>query len=334
VSALPRPVYFVLHPQFLLLDLAGVAEAFRYANEFAARGTTRPFALHYVAPTSDAEVHSSVGVAVVRTGPMPEQLEDDAIVIIVGARSNPNFDRIKTQRDIVDWLQQKVRPEHWVLCICSGALLAARAGLLDGRECTTHHELCEELSRIRPAVRVQLNRIFVRSGNVFTSAGITAGIDLALHVLGDLLGPRVALDIARMMVVYLRREAEDPQLSPWLAYRNHLHPLVHQVQDAVTGNPQRDWTLPALGRLVHLSPRQLTRLFQLHSGISPAAYVMKLRGARAEELLKSTDMPVERVGEKAGFGSARQFRRAMRAQTGDAPSRVRRKARRDASLSR
>ena len=138
----------------------------------------------------------------------------------------------------------------------------------------------------------------------------------------------MALDIARMMVVYLRREAEDPQLSPWLAYRNHLNPVVHQVQDAVTGNPQRNWTLPELGRLVHVSPRQLTRLFQLHGGISPAAYVTKLRSALAEELLKSTDRSVERVAEDAGFGSARQFRRAMRAQTGDAPSKVRRKARR------
>lgn len=322
-----RPVYFVLHPQFLLLDLAGVAEAFRYANEFAAKGTTRPFTLHYVSPSHDAQVASSVGVPVVRTGPLPAQLEDDAIVIIVGARSNPNFDRINAQREVVDWLTRTVRPDHWVLCICSGALLAARAGLLDGRDCTTHHELCEELGIIRPAVRVQQNRIFVRSGNVFTSAGITAGIDLSLHVLGELLGPRVALDIARMMVVYLRREAEDPQLSPWLAYRNHLHPLVHQVQDAVTTDPQRDWSLPALGRLVHLSPRQLTRLFQLHSGISPAAYVTKLRSARAEELLKSSDLPVERIAESAGFGSARQFRRAMRAQSGDAPSRIRRRAR-------
>ena len=269
MSAVPRPVYFVLHPEFLLLDLAGVAEAFRYANEFAPRGATPPFAFHYVSPTNSSQVRSSLGIALMRTGPLPERLEDDAVVVIVGARSNPNFDRINTQRDVVDWLQRCVRADHLVLCICSGALLAARAGLLDGRECTTHHELCDELSRIRPSVRVLKNRIFVRSGNVFTSAGITAGIDLALHVLGELSGPRVALDIARMMVVYLRREAEDPQLSPWLAYRNHLNPVVHQVQDAVTSNPQRSWTLTELGRLVHVSPRQLTRLFQLHGGSAP-----------------------------------------------------------------
>ena len=327
MTARPRPVYFVLHPEFLLLDLAGVAEAFRYANEFASPQAARPFELRYVSPSRRPEVHSSVGVELLRTGPLPAHLEDDAVVVIVGARSRPDFERIQAQRDVVEWLQQSIRPEHWVLCICSGALLAARAGLLDGRECTTHHDLCEELARVRPAVRVLENRIFVRAGNVFTSAGITAGIDLALHVLGELLGPRVALDIARMMVVYLRREAEDPQLSPWLAHRNHLHPLVHQVQDAVLGAPQRAWSLKALGRLVSMSPRQLTRLFQIHAGISPAAYVTELRSARGEDLLKSTDLPVERVAEDAGFGSARQFRRAMRAHTGTAPSKLRRKAR-------
>lgn len=312
-----RPVYFTLCPQFLLLDLAGVAEVFRCASEL---GGPR-FALHFVGPR--AKVQSSVG-APLSIRPLPPRLPADAVVAVIGTRTQGKD--LRAENELAGWLRDQVRPQHWLVCICSGALLAARAGLLDGRECTTHHELCAALARERPQARVLENRIFVRDGNVFTSAGVTAGIDLALHVVGELAGPVLAAEVARTLVVYLRREGSDPQLSPWLAHRNHLHPQVHRVQEAVTREPQRGWTLQAMAQVAQVSTRQLTRLFRLHAGLSPAAYVAGIRSARALELLRATDLPIERVAEQSGFGSARQFRRTFQARVGFAPSDARVKA--------
>ena len=120
------------------------------------------------------------------------------------------------------WLARTVGPGHLLCTVCSGAFLAARSGLLDGRSCTTHHTLTERLAREYPRVKVLENRIFVRDGNVFTSAGVTAGVDLALHLISDLAGPQVAVDVARLLVLYFRRAGADPQLSPWLCHRNHI----------------------------------------------------------------------------------------------------------------
>jgi len=189
-------------------------------------------------------------------------------------------------------------------------LLAARAGLLDGRACTTHHESCAELAEIAPSARVLENRLYVADGTCYTSAGITTGIDLMLHLVGQLLDPACGMAIARFLVVYSRRGGADPQLSPWLEGRNHVHPAVHRVQDAVAADLTRAWTLSALARIASVSDRHLSRLFNEHVGMSIVQYVNGLRVARAQELLRKTKLDMEQVAERTGFGSARQFRRA------------------------
>jgi transcriptional regulator GlxA family with amidase domain len=311
-------VYFVLRRDFLLLDLSAVVEPLRLANEEARRPL---FAFHYVA--DDTRVRSSVSLAVGPVKRLPPSLPPDALVVLCGTRSATAEENRPLQPPVVAWLRRVVRSEHLVLCVCSGALLAAEAGLLDGRDCTTHHELCRTLAREHPAARVHENRVFVRDGNVFTSAGVTAGLDLTLFVLELLQGEALALAVARQLVVYFRRAGEDPQLSPLLAHRNHLHPLVHAVQDAVLRDWRRDWPLDALARLVHVSPRQLTRLFQECAGTSPAAYVALVRAGRARELLDTSALSVERVAEEAGFGSVRQLRRVFERQFGASPRRWR-----------
>ena len=123
---------------------------------------------------------------------------------------------------IVEWLRRTVSLQHRVICICSGALLAGRAGLLDGKNCTTHHGCTDELQRVAPRARVLDNRLYVEDGDLLTSAGITAGIDLMLYVVLGMLGPAVALSVARYLVVYVRRAGGDAQISPWLEARNHF----------------------------------------------------------------------------------------------------------------
>ncbi len=184
------------------------------------------------------------------------------------------------------------------------------AGWLAGRRCTTHHSLLALLQAVEPAAQVQANRIFVDDGTVLTSAGITTGVDLALHIVERHAGPELAARVARRLVLYQRRSPQDPQLSPWLAHRNHMHPAVHRAQDAIADAPARLWTLAALAKVAHVSPRHLSRLFADHAGVGVVAYQQPLRVARPKALLVSMpSLSMQRVADLCGFGSARDFRR-------------------------
>jgi transcriptional regulator GlxA family with amidase domain len=199
-----------------------------------------------------------------------------------------------------------------IISICSGALLAGRAGLLDGYSCTTHFRCCAELASVAPRARVLEDRLYVQDGSRLTSAGITAGIDLALHLIAQLTSQAHALAVARYLVVYMRRGGSDPQLSPWLEGRNHVHPVVHRVQDAIAADPRRAWSNTSLAKLAGTSPRHLSRLFRDHTGLNLPDYKNRLRVALAHELIEQTQLDIEHVAERAGFASSRQLRRAWR----------------------
>lgn len=313
-AAPPREirVVVVVPPRVLLLDVAGPVEVLRKANleQRAVR-----FAVTYVGPA--ASVGSSVGLGVFGIAPLPEALPAGALVVVAGSADQPlggpQPDRAADsaqEEAIVAWLRRTVGPGTRLACVCSGALLAARAGLLDGRECTTHHASVAELARLAPAARVRENRLYVEDGERLTSAGITAGIDLMLHLVAGLAGHATAVAVARYLVVYLRRGGGDPQLSPWLEGRNHIHPAVHRAQDAVAGDPARAWSVAALAKVAGASPRNLSRLFNEHAGMSVTDYVNRLRVALARDLIAGSRLGIEVVAERAGFASARQFRRA------------------------
>ncbi|WP_406850053.1 GlxA family transcriptional regulator, partial [Chromobacterium phragmitis] len=216
-------------------------------------------------------------------------------------------------RRIVRWLagQRGGAGLRWV-GICSGSLLLAEAGLFDGRACTSHHTLLGRLRELAPAARVQENRVFVSDGPCHSSAGITAGIDLALHLIAELADPAVAREVARHMVVYFRRSPQDPELSPWLAWRNHLHPALHKAQDLICADPVRDWPLDELAGKVHVSARHLSRLFRDQAGISAHDYHRALRLALADQW-RSAGLSKEKAALSAGFSSARQMSRAAAA---------------------
>ncbi|HEY0191870.1 MAG TPA: helix-turn-helix domain-containing protein [Kofleriaceae bacterium] len=302
----------MIPPRLMMLDVAGPIEAVRRAN---VEQDAIQLDVQHVGPR--ARVMSSIGLAVDGVAPLPAQLPDDAMVLVggsVGALTlGGDAAGARDQRDeqaIVDWLARRIGPSHTLITICSGALLAGRAGLLDGHACTTHHLCCAELARIAPRARVLDDRLYVEDGRRFTSAGITAGIDLMLHVLAQLLGQAVAVAVARYLVVYLRRDGAEPQLSPWLEGRDHLHPAIHKVQDAIAAQPRKAWPIAALAKLAGTSVRNLSRLFHGHTGMNLPDYRNRLRVALAHELLAQTQLDIDHVAERAGFGSARQLRRA------------------------
>jgi len=304
-EAAPTDLYFLVLPGTMLLDFAGTAESFRVAADFGAR-----FRLHYIAPAAQAP--SSLGLTLGGLEPLPGRLPDGAIVLIPGVACSAEDYLLPEAIEAARWLADTVGPGHTLCTVCSGAFLAAASGLLDGRSCTTHHSLTARLARDYPRVKVLENRIFVRDGNVFTSAGVTAGVDLALHLISELAGAQVAVAVARLLVLYFRRSGADPQLSPWLCHRNHIDPRVHGAQDLVVRDPAHGWTVDELAERAHTSPRHLGRLFRQHAGIAPQAFIRKIRTAAARELLRQPDLNLSLVAEMVGFSSAEQMRRAWK----------------------
>lgn len=300
---MPQAVYFLMLPQVLSLDVSGPAETLRLAGQFS---------LHYIGPLP--QVTCSVGMTLSQLQPLPERLEDGAILVVPGVSDSLNFFANEPAEQARRWLaalQPDLQQQRITLvCVCSGALLAAQAGLLDGYQCTTHHDVIERMRQQAPAAQVKENRIFVEDRSVYTSAGITAGIDLALHLINRQCGATRAMEIAREMVVYFRRSGDDPQLSPWLRYRNHLHPAVHRAQDVMAAEPEAEWSVPQVAEKAHVSSRHLARLFRSHVGISVREYHEQLRLAVAQQRLQQ-GYGLEKAALAAGFSSGRQLRRAQ-----------------------
>lgn len=308
-------VLFLVLPDTLLLDLAGPAEAFRLANQQLQRAGRPPaFRLRYVGPLP--EVESSVGLALSRIEPLPGTLPARCWVAVLG-RPGSAPEVVRRQRPWLsarDWLGRVVAPQMGrgatLLTVCVGALLAADAGLVGTRCVTTHHELLDELAALAPAATVQANRVFVEDGALLSSAGITAGIDLALHLITRECGPPVASAVAQVMVAFTRRGAQDPQRSPLLDHRDHLHPAVYRVQDAVCADPGRDWTAARLADAAHVTPRHLARLFQAHVQLSPRAYVEHVRRGLAQHALAGGASAAS-AARLSGLGSTRRLRQAL-----------------------
>jgi transcriptional regulator GlxA family with amidase domain len=322
-------VLVVAAPGVLVLDLAGVAEPFRIANQWC-EGSGRPPAFGLRMVGTRARVHTSLPLQLAGIAPLPRRLPPGAWIVVAGISESSvlpaGAPELAHGGDdaTVGWLRRVVGPAvaagaARVWTVCSGAFLAARAGLLDGRQCTTHHTLIDRLAAEHPAARVQANRIFVVDGPIATSAGITAGVDLALHAIGEALGQEAALATARELVVFHRRAGGDPQMAAALRHRNHLHPALHRAQDAVLADPTSPWTVQRMADAAEVTPRHLARLFRDNLGVAPLDYLQLVRIDLARALLADRALPIQRVAEQSGFSSAHHLRRVWRRVLGGAP---------------
>jgi len=304
-------VWFVLPPDLVLLDFAGPADAFRIA---AASGA--PFRLRVAAAESAAS--TSLGVTLGNVEALPDTIGRDDLLIVCGSSHDEAALASRAGRALVRWLREVGKRPRRIACICAGALFAARAGLLDGRRCTSHHSEIDLLRREAPGAEVLESRIFVEDRGLYTSAGITAGIDLALHLIAELASPQLSIAVARQMVVYLRRAPDDPALSPWLDGRNHMDAGIHRAQEALTRAAHEDWPLRRLAARAHVSVRTLTRHFREVTGMSVRNYHARLRYLLARQALNA-GLSVEAAASQSGLGSARQLRRLWASQTGTTP---------------
>lgn len=308
-------VVFVLVPQLHLLDLAGPAQVFSAAADLGLG-----YALHYVAERE--AVATAQGLPVRAATAWPDLGPDD-LVLVPGWRSPGTAGGPRLSAGQVRRLVEHHGRGGTVGSVCSGAFALGQAGLLDGRRCTTHHELQDELERRFPAATVLRDRLFTGDGRVVTSAGIASGIDLALHLVATRHGPAVAARIARVMVVYARRGGEAAQVSAMLRHRSHLSEAVHRVQDVIDARFAEPLRLADLARGAGVSERTLTRLFNAAAGMTPLRYQSLLRLERAEHLIAQGET-VEAAARAVGFADARMLRRlrAAGAATGPEPSPV------------
>ncbi|MFI7680003.1 GlxA family transcriptional regulator [Actinophytocola sp. NPDC049390] len=292
-----RTVVFVLAPGVHLLDLAGPAQVFH--NDLL------DYELHWVA--EEAEVASAQGLPFRASTEWPALSADD-LVVVPGWRSPTLASTFALSRPTLDRLAAHHAAGGMVVSVCAGADALGRAGLLDGRRCTTHHDLQDELSARHPRATVVRDVLYVVDDRVATSAGIASGIDLALHLVATRHGPATAARVARSMVVYARRNGDERQTSAMLRHRSHVDDTVHRVQDLIDTRFTRQLPLTDLADAAGVSPRTVTRLFGRATGLTPLRYQHLLRLERAEHLI-SHGATVESAARAVGFVDARMLRR-------------------------
>jgi transcriptional regulator GlxA family with amidase domain len=306
-----RRVIFVYFDGCEVLDFAGPLQAFFEANSFGAR-----YRIEHCAVLPQATTNQ--GLRLSDLEPLPAIGPDDLAVV-------PGFTpgSVRLPRTLIRWLKKSYDEGASVSSVCTGAFALAQAGLLKNRRCTTHWKRAGELQKLYPSTHVLADRLFVEDGRITSSAGIAAGIDMALALIERDHGPLVAAKVAREMVVYLRRDAHHQQKSVYLDYRTHLHPGVHSVQDWLTSHTSRKARIEELANMAHMSPRNLTRAFREVTGVSIQNYRTRLRLEHARTLMNNPELTLESIAGECGFADARQFRRVWRRAYHMAPSRAR-----------
>jgi transcriptional regulator GlxA family with amidase domain len=293
-------VVFLLVPGVHLLDLAGPAQVFSSAADLVGG-----YELTYVGDTESVLSHQ--GVPLGATTELPSLGVHD-LVFVPGWRSPKIAGTGPLSTRALAWLRAHHANGGTVASVCAGADALGRAGLLDGRRCTTHHELQDELERRYPSARVIRDVLFVQDDRVVTSAGIASGIDLALNLVATRHGPATAAAIARTMVVYARRNGDDQQASVLLRHRSHVNETVHRIQDVIESRLADRLSLTDLATLAGCSERTVTRLFGKATGMTPLKYQQALRVERAEHLI-GQGATVEAAARNVGFEDARMLRR-------------------------
>lgn len=223
----------------------------------------------------------------------------------------------------LDWLREQCMSARRFGSVCTGALVLAKTGLLDGRRATTHWHWCGELARDHPRVKVDPDPIYVKDGNCYTSAGVTAGIDLALALVEEDLGSSIALQIAQMMVVFLRRPSGQSQFSATLAAQSCERPVLNDLLAWIAENYRHDLSIAALARRAAMSPRNFARVFTREVGKTPGKHLEDLRVEAARRQLESGSAGLGQVAAASGFGSAEVLRRAFVRRLGVTPGQYR-----------
>ncbi|MGW8886535.1 GlxA family transcriptional regulator [Streptomyces sp. NPDC055749] len=311
-----RSVLVVLFDGVQSLDVSGPMEVFAGASGFPEVS----YELR-TASLDGAPVRSSSGLTLVPDSALADARPSDTLLVPGGGGTRDPAPAL------IEWLRDHAPHADRLVSVCTGALLLAEAGLLDGHRVTTHWAVCEHLARTYPAVDVDPDPIFVRDGKLATSAGVTAGIDLALALVEEDHGREVALTVARHLVVFLRRPGNQAQFSAQLTAQTARREPLKDVQHWITEHPDDDLCVEALAARAGLSPRHFARAFQAETGMTPGRFVDRVRLEQARRLLEDTSDGVARISRSSGYGTPEAMRRAFVKALGTAPAEYRRRFR-------
>lgn len=301
-----RSILMLAFPDVQLLDVSGPLQVFASANELAVqRGLAEPYAPRLVAAEAGL-VTSSSGVALLARSIGSVRGPIDTL-IVPGGRG---VSAASADARLTRWTRRQAGRAQRIASVCSGAFLLAEAGLLDGRRVVTHWARCDELANRYPKLCVETDPIFVRDGAIWTSAGVTAGIDLALALVEEDLGRSVALDVARELVVFVKRPGGQSQFSAMLSMQK-ADDRFGELHAWMTAHLASDLSVPTLARRLHMSERSFMRHYKAETGRTPARAVEQLRVEAAQRLLGETSWPVKRIATRCGFGSEESMRRSF-----------------------
>lgn len=320
----PRRIVVLAFEGVQSLDVIGPAEVFASASRLAeVAGRERPYEVEVVT-AGGATVRSSGGIQIApdrSTGGCRGAIDTLIVAGGVGAREAAN------DAALLRWTKRAAERSRRVSSVCVGAFILAAAGLLDGRRATTHWASCADLGQLHPEVEVEPDSIFVRDGALWTSAGVTAGMDLALAMVEDDLGQEAALEVARWLVIFVQRPGGQSQFSSHLSAQRAEREPLRELQAWIADHLDADLRVEALADRTHMSPRNFARAFRREVGLTPGAYVEAVRIERAKQRLERGAEPVEQVARACGFGTAETMRRTFLRLVRTSPTEYRRRFR-------
>lgn len=300
-----RGVELLVFPSVQLLDVAGPLQVFACANEHVVRsGGQAPYALRTVA--IGGGVASSAGLDLA-AAPLPDLKSLVDTLVVAGG---PGVMAACNDPALINWVTARATTARRTASVCTGAFLLASCGLLDGRRVTTHWSFCAELAERYPATRVEPDPIFLNDGPIWTSAGVTAGIDLALALVEQDLGRAVALTIARYLVVFLKRPGGQAQFSAALSLQS-ADQRFDELHQWMLARLAGDLSVPALAEKARMSERSFSRHYLETTGMTPARAVERLRVDAARQLLSESRQPISRIAARCGFGTEETMRRSF-----------------------
>ncbi|MHA4809930.1 GlxA family transcriptional regulator [Flavitalea flava] len=298
---------FFIPPGVHLLDLSGPVQAFWGAGQM-----NDQYEISYC--SFKPEMNDSSGLYFCRLDHYSTiSLGEDDFLFIPGFSRKllASQEYQKEWEGLYGWLREQAEQKVRICSVCIGSFILAKAGLLDGKRSTTHWSMLSELKKCFPSTIVQEDSLFVRDGNIYTSAGISSGIDLALFILEEEHGALFAHKVARELVVYSRRNGQHSQESVYLNFRNHLHQGIHQLQDWLIDHLSSKTTIDKMAEKVNMSSRNLTRTFKIQTGVSIHEYITLLRLEKARTLRNSPGMTVSAIAAECGFENERQLQRIL-----------------------
>jgi len=302
-------VAFIVPPNVELLDLAGPVQVFTEARTQGLDAAIEFYSYH-----DENTCTAGIAFGEIKSYKRANLNPGDFLFVPGTGHDYLRSAQFRAEKDFFKWIVQCANNKVNTCSICTGAFFLGESGLLDGRDCTTHWRRTDELRSRFPKANVLADILYVKSDNIYTSAGISAGIDLALAILESLKGPHFVHKVARGLVVYHRRDPSHSQKSIYLDFRNHINPKIHEVQDFLSNNLAEENSIEALAEMIAMSPRNLSRVFKESTGLTIVEYLTELRKEMAKTLLNNPEYTIDYIAAQCGFKTARQLQRILKKQ--------------------